>query len=101
MFKNLVLVYFGFSTVLANFALMTDTLIITLVNHPNFGYMLQPVSAPLSGRCSVNWRFLSGRPALLFHYGSHRFAIDRPYKKVAEVVEEEGVLSVGRFDLYS
>ncbi|WP_352423141.1 DEAD/DEAH box helicase [Proteiniphilum sp.] len=45
MFKNLVLVYFGFSTVLANFAPMTDTLIITLVNHPNFGYMLQPVVA--------------------------------------------------------
>lgn len=34
---------------------------------------------------------------LRFHYGPHRFAIDRPYKKVAEVVEENGVLSVGWF----
>lgn len=34
---------------------------------------------------------------LQFHYGSHRFSIDRPYRKVAEVVEEEGVLSIGWF----
>lgn len=34
---------------------------------------------------------------LQFHYGSHRFSTDRPYTKVAEVVEEEGVLSIGWF----
>ncbi|MEA4918459.1 DEAD/DEAH box helicase [Proteiniphilum sp.] len=35
--------------------------------------------------------------SLQFHYGSHRFSIDRPYTKVAEMVEEGGVLSIGWF----
>ena len=34
---------------------------------------------------------------LQFHYGMHRFAIDRPYKKEVEVAEETGDLSIGWF----
>lgn len=32
---------------------------------------------------------------LQFHYGARRFAIDRPYKKEVELVDENGVLSIG------
>lgn len=34
---------------------------------------------------------------LRFYYGEHRFAVDRPYSKEAEVVEEETTLSIGWF----
>lgn len=34
---------------------------------------------------------------LRFHYGNHRFAFDRPYIKEVEVVDENGVLSIGWF----